>query len=270
MTSDVTSPHCDPERARELVDMIRAGVSVVRDALIEAFEGRAWVALGYADWQSLCDAEFGVRVQLPREQRRELVGELREAGLSTRAIGSALDVAPSTVREDLGTGGRNRPPERVTGTDGKSYQPESDARKRAAEAAALAERYTELAYYAEAGRTDDVIRLGNALQGYSEPELSMRRDNLRKKVAAEQRRDAAPEIEQGPDYVDLASRMFTATNAAAQEAERAGGADSVIRALDTGIDPLLRSTWHDQFASFAATCNALAQACKSPSLRRVR
>lgn len=106
------------------------------------------------------------RRQLPTEQRREVVADLREQGHSERAIAGAVGVARATVRRDLGQVGLPGPtdepeqvdrgihlagpeetspigdtepaptpmraaPERVKGTDGKSYpatkpKPEAD------------------------------------------------------------------------------------------------------------------------------------------------
>lgn len=111
---------CTADRARQLVDTIRAAVTLAKDALIEAYQSRAWIPLGYPDWQALCDAEFGVRVQLPRSDRRELIGEMRTAQMPTRAIAQALEVGETTVRRDLAAA-PNGAPDRVIGMDGKSY-----------------------------------------------------------------------------------------------------------------------------------------------------
>lgn len=115
---------------------------------------RAWSVLGYGSWDEYCTREFGTaRLQLPREDRREVVASLRDSGLSTRAIASAVGIDQKTVRNDLAeapageeisspepewrpvdpdeiaafgalmTTGQHRPPELVTGTDGKTYAP---------------------------------------------------------------------------------------------------------------------------------------------------
>ena len=53
-----------------------------------------------------------------------MVTSLREAGLSTRAIASAIGASRNTVKEDLREVGQSDPPERrITGSDGKSYAP---------------------------------------------------------------------------------------------------------------------------------------------------
>ncbi|MGB8503256.1 MAG: hypothetical protein WCE29_13610, partial [Mycobacterium sp.] len=58
--------------------------------------------LGYANWDAYCEAEFGsLRVRLPREERRDVVCSLREAGLSIRAIASATGIDKNTVQTDL-------------------------------------------------------------------------------------------------------------------------------------------------------------------------
>lgn len=50
--------------------------------------------------------------------------------------------------------------------------------KAAVTAAELVEQFPDLAYYFEHGDHATVVRLGNALRGYQEPELSMRLNNL--------------------------------------------------------------------------------------------
>lgn len=109
--------------ARTLVDGMRRDVADLGDRIATAYLGRAWVALGYGDWDALCEAEFdGARLRIPREQRVEQVQSLRSAGLSTRAIGSALGVSPQTVSNDLdrlSTSGQSVP-ESVTSLDGRT------------------------------------------------------------------------------------------------------------------------------------------------------
>src|SRR5699024_9649141 len=82
--------------------------------LIEtAYLGRVWVSLGYATWDDYVRREFGnLSLRPPLEERQEVVQSLRESGLSTRAIGSATQLSPRTVRRALDdSGGANAPPD---------------------------------------------------------------------------------------------------------------------------------------------------------------
>jgi hypothetical protein len=118
--------------ARALVDGMRADVADLGERIVTAYIGRAWIALRYPSWDELCDVEFGgARLRIPREQRAEQVQSLRSAGLSTRAIGSALGVSDGTVRTDLGTGAQNYAPAPapVVGQDGKTYAPTQPRRR---------------------------------------------------------------------------------------------------------------------------------------------
>lgn len=94
---------------------------------IDAYKGRIWLQLGYESWEAYCDTKrHAFAPALDRDARREVVGEMRDAGMSTRAIGSALGVGDATVRRDLDTGAPNdAPAERapVVGQDGKTYSP---------------------------------------------------------------------------------------------------------------------------------------------------
>lgn len=113
----------DADEAREILARVKAAVVDTLDDLTRLWRQRAWLALGYASWDALCDAEFGVRMALPRDERREAVAELRAEGMSTRAIGSALGVADQTVRADLGrvreVTQSDPSPDRVTSLDGR-------------------------------------------------------------------------------------------------------------------------------------------------------
>lgn len=126
------------ESARLLTDRIKTTVEVAWQLLTEAYTSRAWAALGYDSWDAYCTAEFGTsRLRLPREERMEVVGSLRDAGLSTRAIASATGVNRKTVMEDLHVAEnpqvvRTGPPDPtpITGTDGKTYTPTPTSKPR--------------------------------------------------------------------------------------------------------------------------------------------
>jgi hypothetical protein len=61
-------------------------------------------------------------LKLPVPQRREVVAELAETGMSNRAIAEVIGVHRDTVNEDVKKlGGGNPPPVEVTGQDGKTY-----------------------------------------------------------------------------------------------------------------------------------------------------
>lgn len=117
--------------ARELTDQIRTGMESVWHLIRAAYRGRAWQAIGYHSWDEYVTREFGnLYLRPPLEERQAVVLSLREAGMSTRAIVSATQLSVGTVHRELsraqGTGVPNGTPDgdgRVTGTDGKTYQP---------------------------------------------------------------------------------------------------------------------------------------------------
>ena len=120
--SEVARVHSDAATARARIDRIAAHVAASRQDIIDAHRERDWLALGYATWDELCEAEFrGAMIGLPRGERREAVAEMTDAGMSTRAIGAALGVGVATVHRDRDSGVPNGTP--VTGLDGKTYQP---------------------------------------------------------------------------------------------------------------------------------------------------
>lgn len=113
--------------ARDITERIKVAINGTRLLIKEAYSKRAWLALGYETWDAYCAAEFGEqRLELTRDERRELVADLADAGMSTRAIGSAVGVSEATVRREIAgasfSRGDDAPAERrVVGTDGKTY-----------------------------------------------------------------------------------------------------------------------------------------------------
>lgn len=96
--------------ARALTDRIKVGVEAIWELIKQAYEERAWDALGYISWDDYCTREFGTsRLRLPREERAEVVASLRESGLSLRAIASATGLNHQTVANDLSKS-RHLPP----------------------------------------------------------------------------------------------------------------------------------------------------------------
>lgn len=103
LTADLTK-----EAARELTDKITRSVVDTFDLVAEAYGRRAWAALGYATWKQYVAAEFE-QIALPKDERQSVIGALRAAGMSTRAIAVATGVDPKTVRNNL-SGGENPHP----------------------------------------------------------------------------------------------------------------------------------------------------------------
>lgn len=112
------------ELARARAARIRAGIQTYLHTLADvsaAYAQRDWVALGYADWQAYVDGEYGAeRLRLSPEHRAKAVAELRLAGMSQRAIGTALGVDAATVNRDL-RGVADATPAEIQGADGKTY-----------------------------------------------------------------------------------------------------------------------------------------------------
>jgi len=109
------------DEAKRRVDRVKSGVERIWDDLVVLYRERAWSVLGYGSWDALCDAEFGgTRIALPRQQRQEVVCDLRESGMSTRAIASAIGVNQSTITRDLASTDANASVESVLSLDGRT------------------------------------------------------------------------------------------------------------------------------------------------------
>lgn len=89
--------------------------------ILEAIERKAHLALGYPSPGAYIADKFGNTLsRLSVETRREVSQGLAEAGLSSRAIASVVDVSDRQVRIDVAAGGKSLPTS-TTGTDGKTY-----------------------------------------------------------------------------------------------------------------------------------------------------
>lgn len=119
MSADLV-PTIGADEARERLARVRAHVEQAGTDLTALYQGRAWLALGHDSWESLCDAELGgVRIALPRAERREVVAGMREAGMPVRAIAAATGVSVGTVASDISRSEVNT--SEVLGRDGKTY-----------------------------------------------------------------------------------------------------------------------------------------------------
>lgn len=126
---DANAPDLDltSTEARNLTDRIKTALGVTWELVRQAYQQRAWIALGYASWDDYCGAEFGAsRLRLPREERQEVVASLRESGLSIRAIASATGTGYGTVSRSLADD-PNGSPERQPALDGRTYPTPDEA-----------------------------------------------------------------------------------------------------------------------------------------------
>lgn len=90
------------EQAHSLTAKIREKVSEIWPLIIEAYERRAWIALGLSSWGEYCDVHLrGMTPAIDRVERRDRVLEMSGVGMSNRAIGAAIGIDEGTVRNDL-------------------------------------------------------------------------------------------------------------------------------------------------------------------------
>lgn len=121
----------ESNEARELTDKIRRTLEFTWDMVASAYKGQAWAALGYSSWDEYCTREFGSQhISIPREERQEIVGSLREAGMSIRAIAVATGTSKDTVARSLSsiptvsneTVGIPSDAPKIEGRNGKFYE----------------------------------------------------------------------------------------------------------------------------------------------------
>jgi hypothetical protein len=107
------------EGARRITARIRDALVLADDLLVQAYDGRAWEALGYETWGAYVEAELpSVRLikALDPEERAEKWAEQVRAGLSQGAVAEGAGVGKATVSRALK--GKDLP-DTATGLDGK-------------------------------------------------------------------------------------------------------------------------------------------------------
>jgi|SRR5690606_22851203 len=126
---DVAQDAMTKQAARRLTERIKLTYGTAQEAvdkLVEligqARDGKAHEALGYKSWTAYCAAEFDVQLKLPAADRKELVLQLSELGMSTRAIAPVAGVSKNSVQRDLATVPLGTVDSPVTGVNGKTYQ----------------------------------------------------------------------------------------------------------------------------------------------------
>lgn len=108
---DVATARRRAERIRLLTGAVAENLAKVRELVHEAKESNDHLALGYDSWTAYIADLFGDEpLRLAREVRRELVAELAEQGMSTRAIAPIVGVSHTAVRKDIAAAGGNKFP----------------------------------------------------------------------------------------------------------------------------------------------------------------
>jgi hypothetical protein len=113
------------EQAADLVERIRVSFGAATrffdlgcKLLVEAYQGRAWEALGLADWSAFVHHTFDVdRLRLTGSDRAEIVAALRDGGLSMRAVATATGLGLGTVHRELATSVPNGTDDEAEGSD---------------------------------------------------------------------------------------------------------------------------------------------------------
>jgi hypothetical protein len=98
--SAVTAPApLDVARVRRTIAQLREHLAAAVELLGKLYDGRAWVALGLPSWEALCAQELPELAELlSAAERRSLVVDLRQRGLSLRAAAAPAGVSAATAK----------------------------------------------------------------------------------------------------------------------------------------------------------------------------
>lgn len=207
-------------RFRDAIGRVESSWHVLVATAIDAYQHRVWTPMGYENWDAYCASEVDTAaVRIPRDLRIEIVGQMSEAGMSTRAIGAAVGAHKDTVRNDLADRprGESSPPADPTAAELAELEIERHAQATANEAADEpdpdARPMTEAEYARLAAEIGAEVRqpepervTGMDGKSYPKPTPQLPRSNRRPITDAF--RDAA---------YDLGKRVKTLTNLAADD-----------------------------------------------------
>jgi transposase-like protein len=117
-----------PASAEQVTIQIRSMLERAWEYIAIAYQGRAFLALGYQTWDEYVEDRLSdLRLTVPREERAQAVAALSDANMSLRAIAKVLGVSPATAYRDLAgskpgpDGAGDTGPIGVRGRDGKQY-----------------------------------------------------------------------------------------------------------------------------------------------------
>lgn len=90
------------DQAQNLTRKIHVALEGTHLLIIEAHKGQAHKALNYQSWADYVSQEFGhLGIQIDRSARDETILAMREAGMSTRAIGTSIGMSRQTVQRTI-------------------------------------------------------------------------------------------------------------------------------------------------------------------------
>lgn len=120
-TGEVIAPMTEGE-ARDFVSWITNLQEIVPRRVIDAYQRRAWIALGYDSWFTMCEAE-GIRLKgLSRDERVPMVLEMDQAGMTSRAIAAVTGTNNVTAWRDAHSGVVNETPGPQAGDAGEAAE----------------------------------------------------------------------------------------------------------------------------------------------------
>jgi predicted XRE-type DNA-binding protein len=100
-TADILGT-CTQAEARALTDQIKTHIETAWTLIKRAYLEGAWYVLGYSSWDAYYAAEFTApQLRIPRNERREIVASLADAGMSQRDIATATGLSQMTVSRSL-------------------------------------------------------------------------------------------------------------------------------------------------------------------------
>lgn len=178
------------------IESAKSSLEAAAEQIVWQIENRAWVVLGYDNWNEMREAEYGgAAFMVPRAERPELVARMRRSGLTQQEIADTAGVSRPTVVNDLSSmsesdieeparpitnaRGQQRPPSYAP----KPQRPTPPAAPTVKEAVA---EFPDLAYYAETGRTSDAVNMAGDLRiARARGDLDQRLDTLRRSIAVD-------------------------------------------------------------------------------------
>lgn len=101
VSGEVLNP-ASREESEAITAQLRQALENTQELIIEAFQKKVWLSLGYGSWNDYVTGEFaGLELNPPKEERVSVIASYHQAGMSSRAISAVTGLSKGTIGREL-------------------------------------------------------------------------------------------------------------------------------------------------------------------------
>lgn len=101
VSGEVVNP-ASREESEAITAQLHQALENTQELIIEAFQKKVWLSLGYGSWNDYVTGEFaGLELNPPKEERVSVIASYHQAGMSSRAISAVTGLSKGTIGREL-------------------------------------------------------------------------------------------------------------------------------------------------------------------------